>query len=292
MCNRLQLTDLTSIVMQRLTKYPLLLEGINRVTTVEVSPRDSRDLPKAIELCRQALTHVNQVVKEYENQKLLQTIQGRLDTKDLHGSSSAYRQLDLSLKVLIHNGDLVWRMRQKSQNIHALLVSDLLVLLEHNEDKTRYYLRMRGDVSPVLRLSKTLPPREVATDKKAFFLVNVSERDKPNMYELAAPSLTDRKTWFRVMEEAIEQSKNDGTVNLFRTPSQPQRPSLPTQARRPLPPRPGGGKSDESSPEEEEEETIRRSSRLVTSTRQQNMGEFLRVFGRVLLSEWICLGHG
>lgn len=100
LCRRLQLKDIIPVEMQRLTKYPLLLDNIAKYTGEEtwrprgddhwllggffhrrnlflgcVSPEaedgDEREkVKKAGECCKKILNHVNQAVKEAENKQV------------------------------------------------------------------------------------------------------------------------------------------------------------------------------------------------------------------------------
>ena len=197
--------------MQRLTKYPLLLEGILKATTVEISPRDYQLLPDCIQLCRGALDHVNQKVHEHENRRFLQNIAKNLEvSKEMDRMPkpvvNIVRNIDLPRRELLHNGELQWRQRSgKTVTVEVLLFRDLLILLERSEDKSRYYLRPREECSPILILNESLPPREVATDKdkKAFYLVCVGSNG-PKMYELVASRPDVSQVWQTKAEEAIK----------------------------------------------------------------------------------------
>uniref|UniRef100_A0A3B4WB70 DH domain-containing protein n=1 Tax=Seriola lalandi dorsalis TaxID=1841481 RepID=A0A3B4WB70_SERLL len=63
-CRRLQLKDIIPIEMQRLTKYPLLLENIAKSTE---DLEEKEKIQQSAECCRKILNHVNEEVKEMEN---------------------------------------------------------------------------------------------------------------------------------------------------------------------------------------------------------------------------------
>uniref|UniRef100_A0A3Q4BJS1 DH domain-containing protein n=1 Tax=Mola mola TaxID=94237 RepID=A0A3Q4BJS1_MOLML len=63
-CRRLQLKDIIPIEMQRLTKYPLLLENIAKNTE---DPTEKERIKQSAECCRKILNHVNEEVKLMEN---------------------------------------------------------------------------------------------------------------------------------------------------------------------------------------------------------------------------------
>uniref|UniRef100_A0A2D4GQD1 DH domain-containing protein n=1 Tax=Micrurus corallinus TaxID=54390 RepID=A0A2D4GQD1_MICCO len=62
--------------MQRLTKYPLLLDNIAKYSE---QPLEKDKVKKAADHCRQILNFVNQAVKEAENKQHLEDYQRRLD---------------------------------------------------------------------------------------------------------------------------------------------------------------------------------------------------------------------
>uniref|UniRef100_A0ABI7Z9N8 DH domain-containing protein n=1 Tax=Felis catus TaxID=9685 RepID=A0ABI7Z9N8_FELCA len=63
-CRRLQLKDMIPTEMQRLTKYPLLLQSIGQ-NTEELAEREK--VERAAECCREILHHVNQAVRDMED---------------------------------------------------------------------------------------------------------------------------------------------------------------------------------------------------------------------------------
>ncbi|CAB1316675.1 unnamed protein product, partial [Coregonus sp. 'balchen'] len=85
LCRRLQLKDIIPVEMQRLTKYPLLLESIAKYTE-DTEERDK--VKRAGECCREILNYVNQTVKEAENKQRLEDYQRRLDLSSLKQSEN------------------------------------------------------------------------------------------------------------------------------------------------------------------------------------------------------------
>ncbi|GAB5581981.1 rho guanine nucleotide exchange factor 1 [Prionailurus iriomotensis] len=83
-CRRLQLKDMIPTEMQRLTKYPLLLQSIGQ-NTEELAEREK--VERAAECCREILHHVNQAVRDMEDLLRLKDYQKRLDLSHLRQSS-------------------------------------------------------------------------------------------------------------------------------------------------------------------------------------------------------------
>uniref|UniRef100_A0A7N6ADT2 Rho guanine nucleotide exchange factor (GEF) 11 n=1 Tax=Anabas testudineus TaxID=64144 RepID=A0A7N6ADT2_ANATE len=176
-CRRLQLKDMLVSEMQRLTKYPLLLDNIIKHT--EAGSPDLPSLQRAQACCRGILQAVNEVVRETEHRQSLSQYQRRLDP------APQFKALDLTTKTMIHEGPLIWKLsRDKQIEIQALLLSDCLVLLQRGPDdrlQLRYPSRWLGggsgdsktSFSPLVKLDSLLV-RSVATGTPAVSLVLTS----------------------------------------------------------------------------------------------------------------------
>ncbi|KAM4849047.1 rho guanine nucleotide exchange factor 12 isoform X2 [Urocitellus parryii] len=204
LCRRLQLKDIIPTQMQRLTKYPLLLDNIAKYTEW---PMEREKVKKAADHCRQILNYVNQAVKEAENKQRLEDYQRRLDTSNLKLSEypnvEELRNLDLTKRKMIHEGPLVWKVnRDKSIDLYTLLLEDILVLLQKQDD--RLVLRCHSKIlastadskhtfSPVIKLNTVLV-RQVATDNKALFVISMSDNGA-QIYELVAQTVSEKTVW-------------------------------------------------------------------------------------------------
>uniref|UniRef100_A0A8C9F6A5 Rho guanine nucleotide exchange factor 11 n=1 Tax=Pavo cristatus TaxID=9049 RepID=A0A8C9F6A5_PAVCR len=220
-CRRLQLKDLIISEMQRLTKYPLLLENILKHTEAGTSEHDK--LCRARDQCRDILKYVNEAVKQAENRHRLEGYQKRLDATSLERTSNPlaaeFKSLDLTSRRMIHEGPLTWRIsKDKTVDLHVLLLEDLLVLLQKQDEKL--VLKCHGKTalgsldnkqtfSPVLKLNSVLI-RSVATDKRAFFIICTSELG-PQIYELVALTSSEKNTWMEVLEEAVQSAMRNAT---------------------------------------------------------------------------------
>ncbi|XP_016076904.1 PREDICTED: rho guanine nucleotide exchange factor 11 isoform X3 [Miniopterus natalensis] len=216
-CRRLQLRDLIISEMQRLTKYPLLLESIIKHT--EGGTSEHEKLCRARDQCREILKYVNEAVKQTENQHRLEGYQKRLDTTSLERASNPlaaeFKSLDLTTRKMIHEGPLTWRIsKDKTLDLHVLLLEDLLVLLQKQDEKLLLKCHSKTAVgssdskqtfSPVLKLNAVLI-RSVATDKRAFFIICTSELGPPQIYELVALTSSDKNTWMELLEEAVQNA--------------------------------------------------------------------------------------
>ncbi|NXN34777.1 ARHGB factor, partial [Rhinoptilus africanus] len=232
-CRRLQLKDLIISEMQRLTKYPLLLENIIKHTEAGTSEHDK--LCRARDQCRDILKYVNEAVKRAENRHRLEGYQKRLDATSLERTSNPlaaeFKSLDLTSRCMIHEGPLTWRIsKDKTVDLHVLLLEDLLVLLQKQDEKLVLKCHSKTALgssdnkqtfSPVLKLNSVLI-RSVATDKRALFIICTSELG-PQIYELVALTSSDKNTWMELLEEAVQSATRNATFPPKRRTPEPTR---------------------------------------------------------------------
>uniref|UniRef100_A0A674C510 Rho guanine nucleotide exchange factor 11-like n=1 Tax=Salmo trutta TaxID=8032 RepID=A0A674C510_SALTR len=211
-CRRLQLKDLLVSETQRLTKYPLLLDNILKHT--EAGSTDLPPLQQAQACCRGILQAVNEVVRETEHRQRLNQYQRRLDPTPQFKVLPNLTFLDLTSKRMIHEGPLTWKVsKDKTLEIQALLLSDLLVLLQRGPDD-RLLLRCpsrllggggggsgdtKASFSPVVQLDSLLV-RSVATDHKALYVISTTEQQ---IYELVAGTSSEKNIWKDQLEKTI-----------------------------------------------------------------------------------------
>ncbi|XP_051849680.1 rho guanine nucleotide exchange factor 11 isoform X2 [Antechinus flavipes] len=222
-CRRLQLKDLIVSEMQRLTKYPLLLENIIKYT--DDSSSEYHKLCRARDQCREILKYVNEAVKQTENRHRLESYQKRLDTTSLERASNPlaaeFKSLDLTTRKMIHEGPLTWRIsKDKTVDLHVLLLEDLLVLLQKQDEKLLLKCQSKTSLgssdnkqtfSPVLKLNAVLI-RSVATDKRAFFIICTSELGPPQIYELVALTSLDKNMWMELLEDAVQNATRNPSI--------------------------------------------------------------------------------
>ncbi|NWZ58618.1 ARHGB factor, partial [Haliaeetus albicilla] len=232
-CRRLQLKDLIISEMQRLTKYPLLLENIIKHTEAGTSEHDK--LCRARDQCRDILKYVNEAVKQAENRHRLEGYQKRLDATSLERTSNPlaaeFKSLDLTSRRMIHEGPLTWRIsKDKTVDLHVLLLEDLLVLLQKQDEKLVLKCHSKTALgssdnkqtfSPVLKLNSVLI-RSVATDKRALFIICTSELG-PQIYELVALTSSEKNTWMELLEEAVQSATRNATFPPKRRTPEPTR---------------------------------------------------------------------
>ncbi|XP_010143357.1 PREDICTED: rho guanine nucleotide exchange factor 12 [Buceros rhinoceros silvestris] len=230
LCRRLQLKDIIPTEMQRLTKYPLLLDNIAKYTEL---PEEKEKVKKAADHCRQILNHVNQAVKESENKQHLEDYQRRLDLSYLKQSEDPmmdeFRNLDLTKRKMLHEGPLTWKVnRDKTIDLYTLLLEDILVLLQKQDDKL--VLKCHSKIlastadskhtfSPIIKLNTVLV-RQVATDNKAFFVISMSENGA-HIYELVAQTVSEKNVWQDLIAQMAGTVKMESTRRVIPLQSGP-----------------------------------------------------------------------
>ncbi|XP_062341033.1 rho guanine nucleotide exchange factor 12 isoform X2 [Osmerus eperlanus] len=216
LCRRLQLKDIIPVEMQRLTKYPLLLESIAKYTD-DTEERDK--VKRAGECCRKILNYVNQAVKEAENKLRLEDYQRRLDLSSLKQSEnpmiSEFKNLDLTKKKMVHEGPLSWKVnKDKIIELYTLLLEDILVLLQKQDERLVlkcHSKNLAGTAdtkhifSPIIKLSTVLV-RSVATDNKSFFVLSMSDNGA-QIYELMAQTVSEQRTWQCLITQRADNMK-------------------------------------------------------------------------------------
>ncbi|KAM5207595.1 rho guanine nucleotide exchange factor 1 isoform 2-T5 [Hipposideros larvatus] len=236
-CRRLQLKDMIPTEMQRLTKYPLLLQSIGQNTE---EPVEREKVEQAAECCREILHHVNQAVRDMEDLLRLKDYQKRLDLSHLKQSSdpmlSEFKNLDITKKKLVHEGPLTWRVtKDKAVEVHVLLLDDLLLLLQRQDERLLLKSHSRTltptpdgktMLRPVLRLTSAMT-REVATDHKAFYVIFTWDQEA-QIYELVAQTVSERKNWCTLITETA------GSLKVPAPASRPKPRPSPSSTREPL----------------------------------------------------------
>ncbi|XP_061093388.1 rho guanine nucleotide exchange factor 1b isoform X3 [Conger conger] len=264
-CRRLQLKDIIPIEMQRLTKYPLLLENIAK-STEDNSERKS--IQEAAECCRKILNHVNEEVKEMENLLILRDYQRRLDTSGLKPSNdlyAEYKNLDLTQRRMVYEGPLMWRVtKEKALDVQCVLLGDLLVLLQRQDDRMVLKCQSKSSagvqegkqmLSPVIKLDSVFL-REVATDRKAFYVIFTWDSGA-QIYELVAHSVVERKNWTELIKTEMDDLKQSrsSTIERQRTSSLAGGGLMysPTALQPPLSPTENGGLALKSSSDQDKD---------------------------------------
>ncbi|XP_028986858.1 rho guanine nucleotide exchange factor 18a isoform X2 [Betta splendens] len=202
---RLGIPECFLLVTQRITKYPVLVERILENTEAETS--EGRFLKHSLELIKNTISKVNDQVREYEklarlSQRLDPKSQGRM--KD--GRLFRREDLNLNARKLLHEGTVTWKSSGKQRDVHAVLLSDVLLLLQEKDQKL-VFAAMENN-SPVISLQRLIV-REVAHEDKALFLICACESSNPTMYEIHTSSKEECITWMELIRGAVDRCRED-----------------------------------------------------------------------------------
>ncbi|ESO07902.1 hypothetical protein HELRODRAFT_75172, partial [Helobdella robusta] len=188
---RLGLKEFLPKEMQRITKYPLLID--NLINNSSPLSDDHSKLIEANRLTKSILRYVDGQMRECENKRHLDELQSRLDTRLIENSTDPnmepYKKLDLTKKKLILDGELVVKAGgQKSHDMHCILCEDVLLLLIKQEDRLVFKCQTttiedrKFTYYPVLKLSGLLT-KNAGKDKYAFYII---DSNSPQFYHMVA----------------------------------------------------------------------------------------------------------
>ncbi|GMT35920.1 hypothetical protein PFISCL1PPCAC_27217, partial [Pristionchus fissidentatus] len=220
LCRKLQLKDMLPVEMQRLVKYPMLLETAAKYTQEE-NEEEQEKLYRVVHESKKILSAVNTAKRNAENLRRLEELQRRMDTTpfDKEYSGHDYASLDLTKYHLIHDGHLTMRFsRGKMVELHVILLEEILVLLTRHSDGNKLLLKSletskEAKWSPIFHIAPLIV-KEKANDKRAFFLLPNPDTKGAHIFELVAATATERKTWLKLMSDQIEYVKKQPTQGI------------------------------------------------------------------------------
>uniref|UniRef100_A0A8C7NDX3 Rho/rac guanine nucleotide exchange factor (GEF) 18a n=1 Tax=Oncorhynchus mykiss TaxID=8022 RepID=A0A8C7NDX3_ONCMY len=200
---RLGVPECILLVTQRITKYPVLVERILQNT--EADSEEHGALIQALVLIKETISAVDSQVHDYERASRLRDIGGRLEPRS-HGrwkDGRVFTREDLAegLRTLLHEGTVSCRVANgRLKDIHAVLLSDVLLLLQKEKDQKLIFANVDNKTS-VISL-QMLIVREMAHEDKAMFLISASS-SMPEMYEIHTSSREDCNTWMSLIRDAV-----------------------------------------------------------------------------------------
>nr|CAI5862030.1 unnamed protein product [Callosobruchus analis] len=201
-CRRLPLQGILPTEMQRLSKYPLLLERLIHSVesnTEEVEDQGRKDelakLQLAMQKSKEILNYVNEAAKLAHNRHRLEEIQKHLDTSSFERSeqpiAQEFKTIDLTkYRLIIEGGMQLRRPNKPIVPVHILLLEEAVIILHREGDKFLLKFFQSGSsaqpnpLSPIIKMN-TLLVRQNAVCKNALFLVNTSTNNS-HMYDLIA----------------------------------------------------------------------------------------------------------
>ncbi|XP_069548483.1 rho guanine nucleotide exchange factor 18a [Brachyistius frenatus] len=205
---RLGISECFLLVTQRITKYPILVERI--IQNTEADTDESKSLAEGLALIKDTIYQVNAQVSEYEKAARLKEISLRLEAKSPGRlkDGRVFRREDLiqGNRTLLHEGSVTWKSSGRQKDIHAVLLSDVLLLLQEKDQKLVF--AAVDNKPPVISLQRLIV-REVAHEDKAVYLICACTSSTPEMYEIHTGSREERITWTTLVRDAVDCHRDD-----------------------------------------------------------------------------------
>eukprot|EP01147_Barroeca_monosierra_P005155 gene5155-7006_t len=195
---RLTFRDFLAKPMQRLTKYPLLIEGILK-GTAEDNIQEREHLTCLLQLAKDALYHVQHTIRSDEDKKRLCEIDDKLDRSALDRIEKLMlMDLPSSGFELIHEG---MQCQGKPVEVRCILMTHAFIFCLSKDERLVVKIPEKSTSTrgPVVGM-KDIIVRGVAADPKSFFLIS-GNKSSPNMYELQAQTKQKASAWTSKLEE-------------------------------------------------------------------------------------------
>ncbi|XP_040000244.1 rho guanine nucleotide exchange factor 18a isoform X2 [Xiphias gladius] len=200
---RLGIPECFLLVTQRITKYPVLVERL--IQNTEADTGEYKSLVQGLVQIKDTISKVNTHVSQYEKAARLREIGLRLEPKSQGRlkDGQLFRREDLiqGNRTLLHEGTVTWKSSGRQKEIHAVLLSDVLLLLQEKDQK--FVFAAMDNKPPVISLQRVIV-REVAHEDKAMYLICACISSMPEMYEIHTGSREERITWTALIREAVE----------------------------------------------------------------------------------------
>ncbi|XP_034008832.1 rho guanine nucleotide exchange factor 18-like [Trematomus bernacchii] len=215
---RLGVPECFLLVTQRITKYPVLLERI--IQNTEADTEEHKSLVQGLALIKDNISQVNALVSEFEKAARLRDIGQRLEPKSQGRmkNGGVLRKEDLlqENRMLLHEGTVTWKTSGRQKEIQAVLLSDVILLLQEKDQKLVF--ASMDNKPPVISLQRLIV-RELANEDKAMYLICACTTSLPEMYEIHARSREECVAWMALIREAVnrypeEQQHRELTASL------------------------------------------------------------------------------
>ncbi|KAG8189087.1 hypothetical protein JTE90_028633 [Oedothorax gibbosus] len=201
-CKARGIPECILLVTQRLTKYPLLIDAL--IKTTKDNKLETENLHKAYKNIKDIVEHVNSAVAEKDRETRLLEIYNRIDAKSTaFFRKKKFKKSDLLCdnRKLRYEGTLEWKSaRGKVIDIHMIILSDVIVLLQENNQK--YSFASLDNKAAVISLPKLLVREKAGQNSRGLYLISSNPSD-PEMYEMLASSPKDKKHWLQIIRDSV-----------------------------------------------------------------------------------------
>ncbi|KAK5910717.1 hypothetical protein CgunFtcFv8_004955 [Champsocephalus gunnari] len=202
------------LVIQRISKYPVLVQRILENTAVKDDEEEASSIAQASFMVRELLSSIDQQMEDLEKTQRLQEIQAKLDPRSETRvrDGGLFKPSELFRRRLVHEGTLFWKTPgSRLKDTTVLLMTDVLVFLQEKDQ--RYFFPCL-DKSSVLSL-QNLIVRDIANQERGMFLI--SDSSPPEMYEFHAASKEDKNVWIRHIQRTVSKCPSREDFPLIET---------------------------------------------------------------------------
>ncbi|XP_055943424.1 A-kinase anchor protein 13-like isoform X5 [Argiope bruennichi] len=207
-CKSRGIPECILLITQRLTKYPLLIDAL--IKTTKDNKVEIERLHKALINIKEIVEQVNAAVAEKDRESRLLEIYNRIDAK----STAFFRRKKFKKSDLLSDGRKLRyegtleckSARGKVIDVHVIILSDVIVLLQENNQK--YTFASLDNKAAVISLPKLLVREKAGQNSKGLYLISSNPSD-PEMYEMLASSPKDKKVWLQVFRDAVAMATQE-----------------------------------------------------------------------------------
>ncbi|GFR03629.1 a-kinase anchor protein 13 [Trichonephila clavata] len=207
-CKSRGIPECILLITQRLTKYPLLIDAL--LKTTKDNKTETERLNKALVNIKEIVEQVNTAVAEKDREARLLEIYNRIDAK----STAFFRRKKFKKSDLLsdgrklrYEGTLEWKSaRGKVIEIHMIILSDVIVLLQENNQK--YTFASLDNKAAVISLPKLLVREKAGQNSRGLYLISSNPSD-PEMYEMLTLSPRDKKQWLQILRDSVAMAAQE-----------------------------------------------------------------------------------
>ncbi|GFS73437.1 rho guanine nucleotide exchange factor 28 [Nephila pilipes] len=207
-CKSRGIPECILLITQRLTKYPLLIDAL--IKTTKDNKLEMERLNKALANIKEIVAQVNAAVAEKDREARLLEIYNRIDAKSTaFFRKKKFKKSDLLSdgRKLRYEGTLEWKSaRGKVIDVHLIILSDVLVLLQENNQK--YTFASLDNKAAVISLPKLLLREKAGQNSRGLYLISSNPND-PEMYEMLTSSPKDKKQWLQIFRDAVAMATQE-----------------------------------------------------------------------------------
>ncbi|XP_071037768.1 A-kinase anchor protein 13 isoform X2 [Parasteatoda tepidariorum] len=207
-CKTRGIPECILLVTQRVTKYPLLIDSLIKTTKDNKVEIDC--LNRALANIKEIVAQVNSAVASKEKEERLLEIYNRIDAKSTaFFKKKKFKKSDLlsDSRKLRFEGILEWKSaRGKVIEVHMVILSDVIVLLQENNQK--FTFASLDNKAAIISLPKLLVREKAGQNSRGIYLISSNPKD-PEMYEMLCSSPKDKKHWLQIIRDSAAMAARE-----------------------------------------------------------------------------------